>query len=178
MNSAASNEGEIRTAAEDDVAIGARLRAARNQSNLQIEQVAQQLHLHPRIIMAIENDDQTALPEPIFVQGYLRSYARLLGLPADEMVRRYCAQGVSPPPLAAIGPRRKAPMLPLPSARTMRGLILLLLAAILVWLAYPYVERLVAARSGETEVEQPGRLKLPPAFEEEPRSAPANEPPG
>jgi cytoskeleton protein RodZ len=177
MNSAASSEEDIR-AAEDDVAIGARLRAARNQCNLQIEEVAQKLHLHPRIITAIENDDPTALPEPIFVQGYLRSYARLLGLPADEMVRRYCAQGPNPPPLSAIGPRRKAPLLPLPSARLMRNLILVLLAGILVWLAYPFVERLVAARSGETEVQPPGRLDLPPAFEEEPRSEPSNEPPG
>jgi cytoskeleton protein RodZ len=170
MNSATSSDEDIHPVSEDTAAIGARLRAARNQCDLQIEQVARQLHLHPRIITAIENDDQAALPEPIFVQGYLRSYARLVGLPADEMVRRYCAQGPNPPPLSVIGPRRKAPVLPLPSAKTMRNLILVLLVGILVWLAYPYVERLVAARGGQTEVKQPGRLDLPPVFEEEPRS--------
>jgi cytoskeletal protein RodZ len=171
MNTAASSDGDIRQASVGgDDAIGAVLRAARNQHKLPIEQVAKELRLDARIIAAIENDDQTALPEPIFVQGYLRSYARLVGLPADDLVRRYCAQGPNPPPLSSIGPRRKAPLLPLPSARVIRNLILVLLAGILVWLAYPLVERLVLTRGGETDVvQQPGRLDLPPAFDEEPR---------
>ncbi len=171
MNTAASSDDDMRresVVGEDG--IGAMLRTARNQRNLQIEQVAKELHLDARVITAIENDDQAALPEPIFVQGYLRSYARLVGLPGDELVRRYCAQGPNPPPLSVIGPRRKAPLLPLPSARLVRGVILALLAGILVWLAYPVVERLVLGRGGETEVQQPGRLGLPPVFEEEPRS--------
>jgi cytoskeleton protein RodZ len=171
MNTAASSDETVRQpSGAGEGAIGVMLRTARNQRNLQIEQVAKELHLEPRIITAIENDDQASLPEPIFVQGYLRSYARLLGLPADEVARRYCAQGQDPPPLSVIGPRRKAPLLPLPSARLIRNLILLLLAGILVWLAYPLVERLALSRGGETEVQQPGRLGLPPAFEEEPRS--------
>ena len=119
----------------------------------------------------MENDDQATLPEPIFVQGYLRSYARLMGLSADDIVNRYSAQGrPNPPPLSVIGPRRKAPMFPLPSARLTRNVILVLLAGILVWLAYPLVERLVQSHGGATGVQQPGHLDLPPVFEEEPRS--------
>lgn len=171
MNTAASSDEDIQKASGSGAgAIGAMLRTARNERNLPIEQVAKELRLDARIITAIENDDQAALPEPIFVQGYLRGYARLLGLPADEVAHRYCAQGPNPPPLSVIGPRRKAPLLPLLSARVIRNLILVLLAGILIWLAYPFVERLVLPRSGETEVQQPGRLGLPPAFEEEPRS--------
>jgi hypothetical protein len=49
----------------------------------------------------------------------------------------------------------------------MRNVILVLLAGILIWLAYPLVERLVVTR-GEPQEEQPGRLDLPPVFEEEP----------
>lgn len=170
-----SDEG-VRPVTEEAAAIGARLRAARNQCDLKIEQVAQQLRLNPSIISAIENDDKAALPEPIFVQGYLRSYARLVGLPADEIAHRYCgAQGNNPPPLSVVGPRRKAPMLPLPSARTLRNLILVLLLGILAWLAYPYVEQIVTARGGKTEVQQPGRLDLPPAYETEPRPEPQGE---
>lgn len=171
MNTAASSDEDIRRAAEGgEGSIGAMLRTARNQRNLQIEQVAKELHLDARVVIAIENDDQAALPEPIFVQGYLRSYARLVGLPADEIVRRYCAQGPNPPPLSVIRPRTKAPLLPLPSARLIRNVILVLLAGILLWLAYPVVERLVMARGGETVVQQPGRPGLPPVFEDEPRS--------
>ncbi|MGB7932935.1 MAG: helix-turn-helix domain-containing protein, partial [Gammaproteobacteria bacterium] len=171
MNIVASSDADISRASEGGGSPGSMLRTARIQHNLKIEQVAKELHLDTRIVTAMENDDQAALPEPIFVQGYLRSYARLLGLPADDIVSRYSAQGrPNPPPLSVIGPRRKAPMLPLPSARMTRNVILVLLAGILVWLAYPLVERLVLSSSGETEVQQPGRLDLPPVFEEEPRS--------
>jgi cytoskeleton protein RodZ len=170
MTSTSSSDEGVHPVAEEAAAIGARLRAARNQCDLKIEQVAQQLHLNPGIISAIENDDKAALPEPIFVQGYLRSYARLVGLPADEIAHRYCGtQGNDPPPLSVVGPRRKTPMLPLPSARTLRNLILVLLLGILVWLAYPYVKQVMMARGGNTGVQQPGHLDLPPAYENEPR---------
>jgi cytoskeletal protein RodZ len=171
MDTVASSDEAIGQLSDGAGTPGVLLRTARLQHNLQIEQVAKELHLDARIVTAMENDDQTALPEPIFVQGYLRSYARLVGLPADEIISRYDTHGrPSPPPLSVIGPRRKAPMLPLPSARLTRNVILALLAGILVWLAYPFVERLVLSRGGETEVQQPGRLDLPPVFEEEPRS--------
>jgi cytoskeleton protein RodZ len=171
MNTVASSDEDISKPSEGEGAPGAMLRSARIRHNLQIEQVAKELYLDARIVTAMENDDQAALPEPIFVQGYLRGYARLVGLPAEEIVSRYSAQGrPNPPPLSVIGPRTKAPMLPLPSARLTRAIIMVLLAGILVWLAYPYVERLVLSRGGETEVQQPGRLDLPPVFEEEPRS--------
>jgi cytoskeleton protein RodZ len=171
MNIVASSDADISQVSEGESSPGAMLRTARIQHNLNVEQVAKELHLDARIVTAMENDDHAALPEPIFVQGYLRSYARLVGLSTDEIVSRYSAQGrPNPPPLSVIGPRRKAAMFPLPSARLTRNVILALLAGILVWLAYPFAERLVLSRGGETEVQQPGRLDLPPVFEEEPRS--------
>ena len=167
----ASSDEEIGQVSAGAGTPGVLLRTARLQHNLQIEQVAKELHLDARIVTAMENDDQATLPEPIFVQGYLRSYARLMGLSADDIVNRYSAQGrPNPPPLSVIGPRRKAPMFPLPSARLTRNVILVLLAGILVWLAYPLVERLVQSHGGATGVQQPGHLDLPPVFEEEPRS--------
>ena len=165
-----SDEGSNKASIDGPGAIGAMLRTARSQRNLQVDQVAKELHLDARIITAIENDDQAALPEPIFVQGYLRAYARLVGLSGEELVRRYSAQEPAPPPLSVIGPRRKAPLLQLPSARLVRNVILIVLAGILVWLAYPFAERLLSQRGGETELQLPGVPGLPPAFEEQRRS--------
>jgi cytoskeletal protein RodZ len=169
MNTAVSSDENIgKTPGDAHGAIGALLRTARTQRNLQIEQVAKELRLDARVITAIENDDQAALPEPIFVQGYLRAYARLVGLSGDELVSRYSAQGPTPPPLSVIGPRRKAALLPLPSARLVRTVILIVLAGILVWLAYPFAERMVLQRTGEAELPLPGIAGSPPAFEDEP----------
>lgn len=68
---------------------GERLRQARERQELSPQQVAQQLNLETRQVRALEENDWAALPEPLYVVGYLRNYARLLGLPDDEIVAAY-----------------------------------------------------------------------------------------
>ena len=68
---------------------GARLRAERERQNLSEQEVAARLHLSMSYLKALEADDYTRLPEPPFVKGYVRNYARLLGLPATELVQDF-----------------------------------------------------------------------------------------
>lgn len=70
---------------------GRRLRQARQSRGLQVEQVATQLHLAPRQISALERDDYEALPGPVFIAGYMRNYARLLGLDPEPLLEAYRA---------------------------------------------------------------------------------------
>ena len=149
------------TAGNDRLSIGARLAAARKKCELDIQVVASELNLDAGIITALENDDMAALPAAIFVKGYLRNYARLVGLPEDEMVRDYAAQTGEPPPLTVVALEGKTPFFQLPSARLLRNIILVLLAVILIWLAYPFVERLVESRGQATQEPAPGRLAIP-----------------
>lgn len=65
---------------------GQRLREARERTGLEIEEAARRLHLSTTFVRALERDDYDRLPEPTFIKGYIRNYARLLGLPADELV--------------------------------------------------------------------------------------------
>jgi cytoskeleton protein RodZ len=65
---------------------GSRLRAAREARGLSTAEVAAQLHLTRSIIDALETDNYDAGPGPVFMRGYLRSYARLMGLPTDELL--------------------------------------------------------------------------------------------
>ncbi len=65
---------------------GGRLAAAREQQGLSVEGVAHELHLEIDVVRAIEAEDFRALGAPVFVKGYLRGYARLLGLPEQELV--------------------------------------------------------------------------------------------
>jgi cytoskeleton protein RodZ len=155
-------------------AIGARLRDARIAHKLKPAEVAVELHLDVDIIEAIERDDMTTLPAPIFVQGYVRSYARLVGLPEDELIREFNAQNAEPPPLTVFSAGNKAPLLRLPSGRLIRNFILVMLGIILLWLAWPFVERLVTSHGGEATDQVPGRLELPPEFEDGQRSEPAS----
>ncbi|MBT8422675.1 MAG: DUF4115 domain-containing protein [Gammaproteobacteria bacterium] len=65
---------------------GERLRAAREAQELSFEDVVHELRLESTIIAAIECDDLDGLSAPVFVKGYLRSYARLVNLPEQEIV--------------------------------------------------------------------------------------------
>jgi cytoskeletal protein RodZ len=147
----------------DRKSIGARLSAARTERKLDRRAVANELHLDVRTIDALENDDKAELPAAIFVKGYLRNYARLVGLPEDEIVRDFAEQSGDPPPLTVVSINDRTPFFRLPSARLLRNIILLLLAIILLWLAYPFVERLIQSRGQEIQQVIPGRLELPPA---------------
>lgn len=68
------------------IAPGAQLRAAREAEGLSVDDVAHQLRLEAAVIRAVEADELDSLGAPVFVKGYLRSYARLLGLPEQELV--------------------------------------------------------------------------------------------
>lgn len=78
---------------------GTRLRERREEQGRSVGQVANQLHLEPRLITALEDNDYDHLPEPIYVTGYLRNYARLLKLPEDEIVAAYQQLNIPPPPI-------------------------------------------------------------------------------
>lgn len=66
-------------------AAGERLRAAREAAGWSIDDVATKLKLAPRQIAAIEASDWASLPERTFTRGFLRSYARLVGVDPDSM---------------------------------------------------------------------------------------------
>jgi len=151
--------------ATQNSAIGTRLRDARIARKLEPEAVAEALHLDTDIIRAIERGDMALLPAPIFVQGYLRSYARLVGLPEDDLIREYNAEHTEPPPLSVISVGDKQPLFRLPSARIIRNVILIMLGVIMLWLAYPFVEQLMTLQGNETTEQLPGRLELPPEFD-------------
>ena len=65
---------------------GDQLRAARLQQGLEIAEVARQLKLFPRQVEAMERDDFAALPSRVFVRGFIRNYARVLGIDAQPLL--------------------------------------------------------------------------------------------
>ena len=79
---------------------GARLRAAREAAHISVDKVATSLLLDTGTIEALEADAFDRLPAPTFVRGYLRGYARIVGLPAAPILELYDSRGFEPPPLA------------------------------------------------------------------------------
>ena len=58
------------------------------------EQAADSLNLSVRAIKAIENDDADRLPDIVYVNGYIRSYAKLLGIASQPLIDAWRAQHV------------------------------------------------------------------------------------
>ena len=73
-------------APESALSAGAMLRAGREAAGLTIAAVTQQLKLAPRQVTALEDGDFAGLPGRTFVRGFIRNYARLLRLDADEVL--------------------------------------------------------------------------------------------
>lgn len=57
-----------------------------------VERVASQLHLKPETVEALEQDRFDILPDPVFVMGYIRNYARALGLDPAPLIAAYQSQ--------------------------------------------------------------------------------------
>ena len=74
-------DAQASTAAEAPLpptSFGARLQWEREQAGLTVSDVAARLRLHPNQIRAIEQESLGALPEPAYVRGFVRSYARIV----------------------------------------------------------------------------------------------------
>ncbi len=65
------------------------LREARRARDLSLQYIARQLRLSVSTLDALEGDDYKNLPSAIFVQGYIRSYAGLLGLDTEPLLAQY-----------------------------------------------------------------------------------------
>lgn len=72
--------------AEGMLTVGQRLRAAREAKGLAVDEIARSLKLSPRQIVALEADDWPSLPCKTIIRGFVRNYARLLGLDPDPLM--------------------------------------------------------------------------------------------
>jgi cytoskeleton protein RodZ len=50
------------------------------------------LHLRVRLIELLEADDYKQMPEPVFIMGYLRAYAKLLGVAPEPFILLFSTQ--------------------------------------------------------------------------------------
>jgi len=89
--------------------LGERFKAAREQRGLTLSDVAEQIHIRSVYLAAIEAQNWKAIGAPVYTRGFLRTYARFLGLDAEESVSEFNA-GL-PPERAAAGAAGPAPLL-------------------------------------------------------------------
>lgn len=85
---------------------GELLKAERIKKNLTVAEVANTLKLSSKIITSIESGDTDELPAKTFIRGFVKSYASLLKLDADLILRQFQEEMGSTQPL----PKNPPPM--------------------------------------------------------------------
>ncbi|WP_296641839.1 helix-turn-helix domain-containing protein [Roseinatronobacter sp.] len=75
-----------------EVRLGDIIRGERATMGKSLLDVQRELHIRATYIAAIEAGDLSAFEAPSFVAGYVRSYARYLGLDPDWCYRQFCAE--------------------------------------------------------------------------------------
>ena len=116
---------------ETDVpSVGERLRAAREEKGLSLEDIASQTRIPRRHLEAIEAADWDRLPAPTYTIGFARSYASSVGLDRAEIADQLRAEMGGSRPVSSTTPEVFEPADP---ARTMpKTLVFGAIAAVLV----------------------------------------------
>ncbi len=89
---------------------GENLRREREKRNITLEQISLSTKIGTRMLQALEENKFTQLPGGIFNKGFVRAYARHLGLDEDQTVADYLeASGDAPTAMPEIAVQEEAP---------------------------------------------------------------------
>ena len=124
------------------IGIGGILRNEREKKALSYARISEMTKLRPHILEALENEDWDQLPSPVFVTGFVRTYARALELEEGKVVDLY--HKAIPPDTTIPKPL----MEPVKSRRSLSVFLIFLLltmaSAYYLWNEYPGRERVFA----------------------------------
>lgn len=89
--------------------VGQFLREQREERGMSVEEISRATRVPVSSVERIESDRFDELPGEVFVRGFLKSYARALGVAGDEVLARYTASRrvawVTPLPLSSANPK-------------------------------------------------------------------------
>ncbi|HSW09967.1 MAG TPA: RodZ domain-containing protein [Bacillota bacterium] len=105
--------------------LGVRLRKAREERGISLEQVQADTKIRLRYLAALEAGDHRAIPGDVYARGFVRTYGKYLGLDPWELVEQL-REGEKPPEEDAAPRHRLARKIsPLPAALLVGGLVVM-----------------------------------------------------
>ncbi|GAC1307649.1 MAG: helix-turn-helix domain-containing protein [Vulcanimicrobiaceae bacterium] len=84
--------------------LGDEFRAAREARHLSLADVSEQIHIREVYLQSLENGDPS-FAASVYVKGFIRTYARFLGLDSEACVAHFGALGAATPQPLATAPR-------------------------------------------------------------------------
>jgi transcriptional regulator with XRE-family HTH domain len=73
----------------ETITVGDCLRRKREELGLDLEDLSKKLGIRPDYLEGLEKGDYALLPPPVYVRGFIKSYAGSLGMDAQQLVRIY-----------------------------------------------------------------------------------------
>lgn len=164
-------------------ALGEEFRAAREARGLSLSDVAEQIHIRSVYLQALESEDWPTIGAPVYVRGFIRTYARFLGIDAESAVQRFNESGSGGPGQGASPPGREASeqgrrSRPSPFLWAAGTLALLLVAAVV----YKYLSLQMGSRTpvavlaSPAAAASPGGTPVAEAASAEPEASPSPSP--
>jgi cytoskeletal protein RodZ len=161
-------------------ALGEEFRRAREARGQTISDVAERLHIRSVYLTAIEDEDWAAIGAPVYIRGFMRTYARYLGLDPEAAVARLSETPPAPParggsgasaaPAAISAEERSGRRLPSGAAL----LAVVIAVAVVGFVAYQYGQfRNQGAAPPPVAAVSPGASEAPVATAAEPAPTPA-----
>ena len=96
---------------EASESLGERFRAAREARGLALSDAAEQIHIRCVYLAAIEEETWNTIGAPVYIRGFLRTYARFLGMDPEEAVATFnrTQPAAALPQSSARDPEREPP---------------------------------------------------------------------
>jgi len=69
--------------------VGEVFKQVREAKGLTLEEVASKTRIHPEFLKALEEGNFAKLPDQVFAKGFVRAYARSLGMDEEDTIRRF-----------------------------------------------------------------------------------------
>jgi cytoskeleton protein RodZ len=125
--------------------IGDVLKAAREAKGWTLQDAATKLRLMVRQVEAMETEDYAALGQPVFARGFVRNYAKLLGIDPDPLLTRMAETGAAP------AEKAEAESYSAESSSAVSPILIVTVAALVLVLAIPVALYLWLNSGGEEE---------------------------
>lgn len=131
MSSALDNCDSIKMSEENGkLTYGIYLQSLRLKKGLSIEDVSAQTRIRPEILRLIEEEKESALPDPVFVKGFIKSIAEAVGADPNEVLGRYSPGGFVEA-FGAVSPPTNPPAKPVSIGKLLLALVVIVLLVVL-----------------------------------------------
>lgn len=167
---------DTETQADADPKPGSLLKRERERRALSVQQTAEDLHLDPWVIEAIESNRFQELGAPVYARGHLRKYAARLGLSIEDIIERYEALQDRPVETDPIPTAVATPVRPL--RRSLKVPVRITFAILLVagasWAAMALLSSDRILRVFQSGSESDASLSVPPPLADAVTDSPAS----